>query len=88
MLGYLVFLFVPMLGRAFPEVGTFNVPFNLGATLASLVAFLPVWDVNPMSMSKLMHQSQARSMPHMVHYSTVHGSPGQCMGWRHRSLLI
>lgn len=43
MLGYLVFLFVPMLGRAFPEVGTFNVPFNLGATLASLVAFLPLY---------------------------------------------
>ena len=43
LLGYLLFLFVPMLGRLFPDVETFTVPFHLGATLASIAVFLPLY---------------------------------------------
>ena len=43
LLGYLLFLFMPALGWVFGDVAMFNVPFHLGATLASIVVFLPLY---------------------------------------------
>lgn len=43
LLGYLLFLFMPMLGWAFPDVAMLRVPFHLGVTLLSVVVFLPLY---------------------------------------------
>ncbi len=43
LLGYLLFLFMPMLGWVFGDVAMFKVPFHLGATLASVAVFLPLY---------------------------------------------
>ena len=43
LLGYLLFLFMPMLGWLFPEVAMLRVPFHLGVTLLSVVVFLPLY---------------------------------------------
>lgn len=43
LLGYLLFLFVPLVGRVLPDVPMFDVPFDLQATLASLLVFLPLY---------------------------------------------
>lgn len=43
LLGYLGFLFMPVLGWVFPQVDMLRVPFSLAATLASLLVFLPLY---------------------------------------------
>lgn len=43
LLGYLLFLFMPALRWIFGDVAMFKVPFHLGATLASIAVFLPLY---------------------------------------------
>ena len=43
LLGYLLFLFMPLLGWLFPNVAMLRVPFHLGVTLLSVVVFLPLY---------------------------------------------
>lgn len=43
LLGYLLFLFMPALGWVFPDIAMFRAPFHLGATLLSIVIFLPMY---------------------------------------------
>ncbi len=43
MLGYLAFLFVPLLSRVFPQVRWLDVPFHLGPTLLSIALFVPLY---------------------------------------------
>lgn len=43
LLGYLLFLFMPMVGWVFPDIAMLRVPFHLGATLLSIAIFLPMY---------------------------------------------
>lgn len=43
MLGYLAFLFVPLLSRVFPQVRWLDAPFHLGPTLLSIAVFVPLY---------------------------------------------